>query len=889
MTSSQSSASSTVAETSHPDGSTELVVWHDTFEAGHDAFITYAGNHGYNIKIRRSENHSVMRDGSMIKERFRVTLECDEGCPWETTCYKGARATQWKFTTKAKPHNHPSASAKDFRVHHKHQMTDEVRKEIAIASEKGMTSAEILDDLATNHPNHPFTAQDIYNAKKKIKTQKLGTGTSMEALHDALALDPINWFWGRRDVKHHDRVDRLFLVNRYAADLLSKNSEILVLDSTCKVRQYGLSMLAFLGQTSLGTSFYWGLAFVNTENRADLTWVMFGIDQLYRRLGLQSPLVVVFTPNWVLFEVLESRYPAANILLSIYHMNKEIRKHCKHSFNDGKAGQEWQEFMKHWSEVVHAFTREGYNLAWRDLKSKYKRSHRDEVLYLHKTWLGASWRRCFCNYNTNDILHFNAHRSPRVEGGHRILKQMLRCSTGNMELVVKRLEALFLKQYEDYSEAVEQIRTEPAATKFNRQLYRDLLTLVTPHALHRTEKQYRRFTKAKKKPDTHPLEPCTGTHSITTGTPCAHNIRDFLELFERDRPGDAPLLPLQLLHPHLRLLKPKSSFITPEPGIIASWDSLVTHVDSDSDSDSVTPDREKRFLDVEYVLWDSRNRSLRNRSQPRSASLVPPIDDEGDALNSDRALENSDVVDADRNDDPVVNDGGASDVDDDDEGSIADHSNGDVSSDSVRVLDNGGALNSAHDENNASSSGHADGTDNVMDVGHISDVDDADVIEVTNKEPAITELEDRHREPQSKDGTTTRTKRRRSKSIDRNPSGHESELPGMTTRSKKAKLAEIKTTRKKIVKMTQPAEAQNTLGRDRGRGGRGRGGRGRGGRGRDVTRSKVVAEKPMEVLNDSSDSSDSAFEDENGFGHLSSDDDYENASDEGYDPELNIK
>ena len=119
-----------------------------------------------------------------------------------------------------------------------------------------MISAEILNDLVTNHLNHFFTSQDIYNAKKKIKTQKLGIDISMEILHDALDSDHINWFWNRRDVKHHDRVNRLFLVNRYVVDLLFKNFEILVLDSTCKVRQYGLSMLAFLGQTSLGTSFY---------------------------------------------------------------------------------------------------------------------------------------------------------------------------------------------------------------------------------------------------------------------------------------------------------------------------------------------------------------------------------------------------------------------------------------------------------------------------------------------------------------------------------------------------------------------------------------------------------------------------------------------------------
>ena len=564
-------------------------------------------------------------------------------------------------------------------------------------------------------------------------------------------------------------------------------------------------------------------------------------------------------------------------------MNKKIRKHCKHSFNDDKVEQEWQKFMKHWFEVVHAFTRENFNLVWRNLKSKYEDSHRDEILYLHKIWLDASWRRCFRNYHINDILHFNAHKSSRVEDDHRILKQMLRCFTDNMKLVVKRLKTLFLKQYENYFEVVEQIQTKSAVTKFNRQLYRNLLIRITSHALHKIEKQYRRFIKIKKKSNTHSLESCTDIHSITTDTSCAYNIRDFLKQFEIDRFEDASLFSLQLLHSHLRLLKFKFSFITSKSDIISFWDSLITHVDSNSNSNSNwnTSDIKKRFLDVEYVLWDSRN-----QSQSRFASLVSSIDDESDALNSDRAFENNDVVDVDRNDDSVVNDDDVFDVDDDDEISIADHVNDDDFSNSVRVLDNDDVLNSAHDENNASSSDHVDDTDNVMNVDHILDADDVDVIEnvmkiddvLTNKKSAIIELKDRHRKSQSKNDTTIRIKRRKSKFIDRNSSDHESKLSDMTIRNKKTKSIEIKSTRKKIVKMTQSTETQNTLERDRDRDDRDR----------DVTRNKVMTEKSMKMLNDSFDSSDSVFEENNDFDHLFSDDDYESANDESHDSKLNM-
>ena len=136
MTSNQFFAFFTVVEIFSSNESIEFVVWHHIFETKHDAFIIYVENHDYNIKIKKSNYRSIMRNNSIIKERFEITLECDQTCSWEITCYKNARETLWKFTIKAKSHNHSFASTKNFRVHHRHQMTDEILKEIAIANDK---------------------------------------------------------------------------------------------------------------------------------------------------------------------------------------------------------------------------------------------------------------------------------------------------------------------------------------------------------------------------------------------------------------------------------------------------------------------------------------------------------------------------------------------------------------------------------------------------------------------------------------------------------------------------------------------------------------------------------------------------------------------------------
>ena len=191
------------------------------------------------------------------------------------------------------------------------------------------------------------------------------------------------------------------------------------------------------------------------------------------------------------------------------------------------------------------------------------------------------------------------------------------------------------------------------------------------------------------------------------------------------------------------------------------------HVDSNSNSNIF--DKKKRFLDVKYE-----QRNSRNRFQSRFASFVSSIDDESNAFNFDRAFDDSDVVDVDRNDDFVVNDDDVFDVDDDDEISIVNHLNDDVFSNFVRVFDNNDVFNFAHDENNAFNFDHVDDIDNVMNIDYIFDVDDVDVIEnvmkiddvLTNKKFAIIELKNKHRKSQNKDDTTIRIKRRKSKFID---------------------------------------------------------------------------------------------------------------------------
>ena len=117
-----------------------------------------------------------------------------------------------------------------------------------------MISIEILNDLITNHFNYFFIFQNIYDAKKKIKTQKLNIDIFIKILHDVF--DFINWLKFFRSSKNINRVKKFFFVNKYVVEFLFKNFEIFVLNNICKSNNTNCRCLFFWNK------FHWTLIFI---------------------------------------------------------------------------------------------------------------------------------------------------------------------------------------------------------------------------------------------------------------------------------------------------------------------------------------------------------------------------------------------------------------------------------------------------------------------------------------------------------------------------------------------------------------------------------------------------------------------------------------------------
>ena len=143
--------------------------------------------------------------------------------------------------------------------------------------------------------------------------------------------------------------------------------------------------------------------------------------------------------------------------------------------------------MSYWYGIVYAPTREDFLVAFNEMKAKYEHTHREQMKYLKKIWLD-SWLGKFCKYKINKILHFNTLTIFRVEGDHRVLKHMLKFSTGDLLTVVMNIEVLLKNQHENYTTKLDLAKMRIAAN-LPREEFSHLIGRVSPYCLQKIRKQ----------------------------------------------------------------------------------------------------------------------------------------------------------------------------------------------------------------------------------------------------------------------------------------------------------------------------------------------------------------------------------------------------------------
>lgn len=211
-------------------------------------------------------------------------------------------------------------------------------------------------------------------------------------------------------------------------------------------------------------------------------------------------------------------FPAAKLVLCLWHINKNILARCKRHF---RSDDDWIQFFGTWAVLLQMATLESYSEALGHLRARYERFL--ALDYVEKTWF--PYKEDLVRAWTDRALHLDISTTSRVEGSYSALKRYLQVTTGNFHAVAERVGLSLANRANEARAAKARAHTQ-IGEDLRNPLCVNLLGIASPIALRKLI-YHRRLVTRK------PLaiaDPCTGLFRVTTGLPCAHELCDRVRL-----------------------------------------------------------------------------------------------------------------------------------------------------------------------------------------------------------------------------------------------------------------------------------------------------------------------------------------------------------------------
>lgn len=360
---------------------------------------------------------------------------------------------RWKLHVQEKHHNH-ERSIRPHAHNVYRQRTPAERNIIMEMSTAGARPAQIHAAIQQRDPNTFVTARDVYSERKKIRRDLLNGRSSIETLLDNLSQSE----WEHtlsRDSENH--VQRLFLIHKNQLKLIKDFPDILMMDCTYRTNKHHMPLLHFIGCSNLHTWFSAAFCFLSQETEADY---LFALSAFQEATGIRWPSVIITDQEMALKNAASSVFRRVPQLLCVWHINKNVQTKAQHVWRDanGKTQAEKdtikarrQAFLSRWNELPYAKTEDDFHLKWQKLLQDY----RDQPIlcdyltqnqfHTRKEW-AAAW--------TSKCTHFGTITSSPAEGMHRLLKEYLQTSQGDLLRCLARMEQLIQSHYNKYQKDV---------------------------------------------------------------------------------------------------------------------------------------------------------------------------------------------------------------------------------------------------------------------------------------------------------------------------------------------------------------------------------------------------------------------------------------------------
>jgi transposase-like protein len=119
--------------------------------------------------------------------------------------------------------------------------------------------------------------------------------------------------------------------------MTSLNWEVLIIDCTYKTNKYGMPLCIIFGVTALNTTFYVAFAFISSEHSDSYMWILERILELYQELNIPNPIFIATDCEVGLINAISCVFPSAQHALCTWHVNKNVLKNCRPSFDDHES------------------------------------------------------------------------------------------------------------------------------------------------------------------------------------------------------------------------------------------------------------------------------------------------------------------------------------------------------------------------------------------------------------------------------------------------------------------------------------------------------------------------------------------------------------------------
>ncbi|KAK9676212.1 hypothetical protein RND81_11G061800 [Saponaria officinalis] len=454
----------------------------------YDYLKSFFAAKGYAISIKNSKKDEYVTIGcdrggvyryrrkNPLLSRKRETSTRLTNCPFKIQGKKKSDGL-WTLELNEIFHNHDAS--KDMSGHPScRRLTKTEILEVETLSTSGVQPRNIFSSLRLKNPNIQAVARTVYNAKIKIRNEKLDGKSMIQALFEE---------FGRAKFLYNYKCDEnghlthLFLAHPKSVMLSKISRKVYVLDCTYKTNMYKMPLLDVIGISRTNKSFYSCFVFLKKEKDEDYVWAL---EMFKEMIGPTfQPLVIVSDRDMALKKAILVVFPQSIHLLCIWHIQKNIVAKCKSHFI---RDEDWEMFLSTWSAVMYAVSEKSFGEAWVLLEFLYKEKAA-VITYIKETWM--PYKEMFVTAWTDKHPHFGNRVSSRAEGVHAKLKSYLQVSTGDLAQVVSKISLAVENEFHEICSTLQSERIR-VPHRCRVPLFKFLLNHVSHFALSHLFKQY---------------------------------------------------------------------------------------------------------------------------------------------------------------------------------------------------------------------------------------------------------------------------------------------------------------------------------------------------------------------------------------------------------------